>query len=75
MSLNYCITATEEWVQTNCPELLSKFIQFIRSTEDPDDLPKGRFGCPFLEYNEYNIGYHYAEEKIDDGGYPYYSID
>lgn len=73
MSLNYCITATKEWVQLNCPELLTKYTQFIRYSED-DDLPEGRFGCPFLEYNEDNIGYHYAELK-DDGDYWYYSIE
>ena len=74
-SLNYCITATKEWVQTNCPELLTKFIQFIRSGEEHDDLPEGRFGCPFLEYSEDNIGCHYAKEKEDGCGYLYYSID
>lgn len=78
MSLNYCITATKEWVQLNCPEMLTKytkFIKFIKSSEEYDDLPEGRFGCPFLEYNEANIGCHYAEEKEDDCGYLYYSID
>lgn len=75
MSLNYCITATKEWVQINFPELLTKFTQFIRSGEEHDDLPEGRFGCPFLEYSEDNIGCHYAEEKEDDCGYLYYSID
>lgn len=74
MSMNYCITATKEWVQTNCPELLTKFTWFVRSIEDDDDLPQGRFGCPFLEYSEDNIGYHYAEEKEDVNGYLYYSI-
>ena len=73
MSLNYCITATKEWVQLNCPELLTKYTQFIRHSED-GDLPEGRFGCPFLEYNEDNIGYHYAAEK-NDGDYWYYSIE
>lgn len=74
MSLNYCISATKEWVQTNCPELLTKYTQFVRYGEE-DDLPEGQFGCPFLEYNENNIGYHYAEEREDDFGYLYYTID
>ena len=73
MSLNYCITATKEWVQLNCPELLTKYTQFVRYGEE-DDLPEGRFGCPFLEYDENNIGYHYAVEKEDGYGYLYYSI-
>lgn len=74
MSLNYCIAATKEWVQLNCPELLTKYTQFIRHGED-GDLPEGRFGCPFLEYNEDNIGYHYAAEKEDGSGFWYYSIE
>lgn len=73
MSLNYCIAATKGWVQLNCPKLLTEYTQFIRHSED-DDLPDGRFGCPFLEYNEDNIGYHYATEK-NDGDYWYYSIE
>ena len=75
MSLNYCITATKEWVQLNCPELLTKYIQFVRYGEEDDELPEGRFGCPFLGYDEGNIGYHYAEEKTDSFGYLYYSIE
>lgn len=75
MSLNYCITATKEWVQQNCSELLTKYSQFVRYGEEDDELPEGRFGCPFLEYNEDNIGWHYAEEKEDGFGYLYYSIE
>lgn len=75
MSLNYCIIATKEWVQLNCPELLTKHIQFVRYSEEDDELPEGRFGCPFLQYDEDNIGCHYAEEKEDGFGYLYYSID
>ena len=75
MSLNYCITATKEWVELNCPELLTKYTQFIRCGEEDDGLPEGRFGCPFLEYNEGNIGCHYVDEKKDDCGFWYYSIE
>lgn len=75
MSLNFCVTATKEWVQSNCPELLIKYTQFIRYGEEDDELPEGRFGCPFLEYDEDNIGCHYAEEKEDSCGYLYYSIE
>lgn len=74
MSFNYCITATKEWVQLNCPKLLTEYTQFIRYGED-GDLPEGRFGCPFLEYNENNIGHHYAVEKEDSDGFWYYSIE
>ena len=73
MSLNFCITATKEWIQLNCPKLLTEYTQFIRYSED-DDLPEGRFGCPFLEHNEDNIGYHFAEE-VECNGYWQYVID
>ena len=75
MSSNYCITATKEWVEKNCPELLTKYTQFIRGTEDYDELPEGRFGCPFLEYEENNIGIHLADEIEDNNGYLHYVID
>lgn len=58
MSINFCITATKEWVENNCPELLTKYTQFIR-TPDEDGEVEGRFGAPFKEYNEENFGRHY----------------
>ena len=74
MSMNFCITATKEWVEENCHELLSTYKNFIRKPEDGEDVPYGRFECPFLEYNEENIGYHYAEE-VECNGYWQYVID
>ena len=74
MSMNFCITATKEWVEENCPELLSTYENFVRKPEDGEDVPYGRFECPFLEYEEENIGYHYADE-IECGGYDQYVID
>lgn len=73
MSLNYCITATREWVELNCPELLTKYTQFIICSEE-DDLPEGKWGCPFLEYDENNIGCHYAVE-VECNGYFQYVVD
>ena len=74
MSMNFCITATKEWVENNCIELLSTYKEFVRKPEDDEDVPYGRFGCPFLEYKEENIGYHYADE-IECDGYEQYVID
>ena len=74
MSMNFCITATKEWVENNCPELLYTYENFVRKPEDGEDVPYGRFECPFLEYNEENIGYHYAEE-VECNGYWQYVID
>ena len=74
MSMNFCITTTKEWVEENCPELLSKYKEFIRKVDEDDEPPYGRFGCPFLEYDEENIGYHYAEE-VECNGYFQYIVD
>ena len=74
MSMNFCITATKEWVEENCHELLSTYKNFVRKPEDDEDVPYGRFGCPFLEYKEENIGYHYADE-VECNGYWQYVID
>lgn len=65
MSMNYCVSATKEWVDLNCPELLTKYTQFIRHSDEPDELPQGRFGCPFLEYNVNNFGCHFARSMAD----------
>ena len=61
MSLNYCITAAKSWVEKNCPELLTTYKDFIRYPEEDDELPYGRFDCPFMEYTEENIGFHYYD--------------
>lgn len=74
MSMNFCITATRDWVEQNCPELLSTYKEFIRQPEGDDEAPYGRFGCPFLEYQEENIGYHYVDE-VECNGYLQYVID
>ena len=74
MSMNFCITATRDWVEQNCPELLSTYKEFIRQPDEDDEAPYGRFGCPFLEYEEENIGYHYADE-VECDGYWQYVID
>lgn len=74
MSINFCVTAKKSWVEKNCPNLLTTYKKFLRIPEE-DELPYGDFGCPFLEYNEENIGIHYAYEKEDSQGYLYYDID
>lgn len=64
MSVNFCITATKEWVENNCPELLTRYTQFIR-TPDEDGEVYGRFGAPFKEYTEENIGIYYWDYLED----------
>ena len=55
MSQNFCITATKEWVEENCPTLLTTYNKYLRFTDEYGDV-YGRFGHEFLEYNEDNFG-------------------
>ena len=55
MSMNFCITTTKEWVERNCPKLLTEYKKFLRDPED-DKITYGQFGHVFLEYNENNFG-------------------
>ena len=52
-------------VEKNCPELLTKYTQFLRNPDEYGDV-EGKFGCPFLEYNESNFGVKYWSEFPDD---------
>ena len=65
MSVNFCVTATKSWVEENCPEILTKYSKFIRTLEEGEDKVRGDFGCPFLDYTEENIGYHFFEWNND----------
>lgn len=74
MSANFCITAKKEWVEQNCPELLTKYREFLRFPEvyedgDIDDTVYGQFDTPFLDYTEENIGFHHARSCYDDDDY------
>lgn len=72
MSQNFCITAKKSWVEENCPELLTKYTQFIRDYEEDDDEyshVEGRFGHLFLDYEEENIGITWVDDE------DYYSDD
>ena len=86
MSQNYLVSAPREWVEKNCPELLTnfeytytsiingkevehkgKYSKFVYSPDyglDCDEFKcEDRFGWPFLEYKEENIGVHWYEEE------------
>lgn len=54
-SLNFCITATKEWVEKHCPNLLTEFTNFTRQPDEEGSV-YGRFGHEFLSYEEDNIG-------------------
>lgn len=55
MSVNFCITATREWVENNCPRLLTKYKKFLRHPNEDGDV-YGQFDDKFLEYAEENFG-------------------
>lgn len=61
MSTNFCITATKEWIEKNCPKLLTDHKGFLRDL-DEDGYVYGQFGDEFLEYSEDNLGI----KDIDD---------
>lgn len=57
MSCNYCITATKKWVNENCPELLTKYRQFLRFPDKFGDV-EPFLGSYFCDYSEENFGVH-----------------
>ena len=69
MSVNWCIGATKKWVEDNCPELLTEYKEFLRPTMD------SRFGQPFIEYSEDNIGITYYEESYETGEWELVEIE
>lgn len=55
MSQNFCITTTKEWVENNCPKLLTEYTKFLRLPDENGEV-QGQFGHWFLEYKEDNFG-------------------
>ena len=74
MSINYTVSASREWVEKHCPELLTddeyilediehkkKYSDFVYTPEEGEDLPDNDYigNMPFREYNEENFGCEY----------------
>ena len=60
-SINLLITATQEWVEKNCPTLLTEYTKFLRFP-DEDGVIYGTFeDIKFLPYKKENIGVHYYD--------------
>ena len=55
--MNYCITSSKEWVEKNCPRLLTHYQQFLRKPED--NIVYGHWGTEFLKYIPENFGSRY----------------
>ncbi len=68
MSVNFCITAKREWVEENCPRLLTEYTQFLRKPDedDEDGIVYGQFGHEFLPYEECYIGISFATDEDED---------
>ena len=78
MSINFCVTAPDEWVEHNCPSLLENPAnhKFLREPFQYEEDPSyGRFGCPFYSLDEKPAGIYFASEKEDNEGYLYYSVE
>ena len=70
MSINFAITATEEWINNNCPCILTNSEYKEKFTEKcvhvDEDLRKyADYGTPFIELNEYTEGklIYWSREK------------
>lgn len=54
-SVNYCISATKEWVEKTCPKLLTHYSKFLRYPDEKGNV-RGQWGTMFLSYTPNNIG-------------------
>jgi hypothetical protein len=53
-SLDYLISASEDWIKENCPNLLTKYCQFLRQPYKGEVC--SNYGTNFLEYTSKNYG-------------------
>jgi hypothetical protein len=60
------VSAKESWIKENCPELLTKYTEFIRELKDGQVTPYGRFGSHFKLYDKNNFGL-WVEDAVGDG--------
>lgn len=74
MSLNYCVAARESWVKQNCPELLTKYTDYLRIPTDDDELPRGGFENHFVEWSEENCGLWFDEDCKSENGEFYWKL-
>lgn len=65
MSISYNITATRDWVEKNCPELLTKYKEFLVEPDEDGFLHGHYTDNEFLEYKEENIGLHFEDPHGD----------
>lgn len=63
MSFNYTVSAPKEWVEKNCPELLTNYSDFIFLPKEGETKPEYD-DChqPFLDYCEENFGWNFYKD-------------
>ena len=63
MSFNYTVSAPREWVEKNCPELLTDYSDFIFLPKEGETKPEhDNWYQPFLDYCKENFGCDFYEE-------------
>ena len=65
MSFNYTVSAPREWVEKNCPELLTDYSEFIFLPKEGETKPEhDDWYQPFLDYCEENFGCDFYMDKL-----------
>lgn len=54
-SVNYCISASRDWVEQQCPNLLTKHTKFLRHPSKDGNV-YGQWGTEFMLYTPDHIG-------------------
>ena len=63
MSFNYTVSAPKEWVEKNCPELLTNYSDFIFLPKEGEIKPEyDSWHQPFLDYCEENFGCNFYKD-------------
>ena len=63
MSCNYTVSAPKEWVEKNCPELLTNYSDFIFLPKEGETKPEYDFWYqPFPDYCEENFGCNFYQD-------------
>ena len=64
MSMNFCVVAEREWVEKNCPDLLTTYKKFIRQ-EDEGNTPFWLIDSPD-DYGVHNYDFYNKEWEKED---------
>lgn len=70
MAVNFMVSAPKEWVEHNCPKLLTDYTKFLRYPDENGEVI-GHFGTRFRRWSDassgvYWIDYDYWKEEEED---------